>query len=102
MSTDSNGAWVAIKLLQNSSNLDAVGAWIEIKADGRTMSREVTIGGGHAGGSALPEHFGLGNAASGEIRVRWPDGVWSGWSEIEFGSVWTVMKDGDELIQVAY
>jgi hypothetical protein len=36
--------------------------------------RQVTVGGGHAGGQALPLHFGLGAATSAQVRVDWPDG----------------------------
>ena len=30
-------------------NVDAIGAWVEVRAGGRTDVREVTVGGGHAG-----------------------------------------------------
>ncbi len=36
--------------------------------------RQVTIGGGHAGGQALPLHFGLGEATQARVTVHWPDG----------------------------
>ena len=34
----------------------------------------IVIGGGHAGGSAGPLHFGLGSSPEAVLRVRWPDG----------------------------
>lgn len=39
------------------------------------MSREITRGGGHAGGNAGFEHFGLGAADTAFVRVTWPDGA---------------------------
>ena len=36
--------------------------------------QHLTIGGGHAGGQALPLHFGLGDATEVEVTVEWPNG----------------------------
>ena len=43
------GNWIGIELYQNGANLQAIGAWIEVRTATRTYSREVTVGGGHAG-----------------------------------------------------
>jgi hypothetical protein len=73
------GAWVSIRLEQPGPNRDAIGSWIEVRAGGRTTEREVTVGGGHAGGQLGWIHFGLGDADGAEIRVRWPDGELGPW-----------------------
>ena len=73
------GNWLAVELAQDGPNVDAVGSWIEVRSAGRTIAREVTIGGGHAGGELGPSHFGLGVAKDASIRVHWPDGEQSGW-----------------------
>ena len=73
------GNWLAVELAQDGPNADAVGSWIEVRSAGRTLAREVTIGGGHAGGQLGPSHFGLGLAEDAGIRVHWPDGERSGW-----------------------
>jgi hypothetical protein len=73
------GNWLALRLRQPGGNRDAVGAWVEVRAGGRAMRREVTIGGGHAGGQLGWMHFGLGAARDARVRVRWPDGQWSAW-----------------------
>ena len=73
------GNWLAVELAQDGPNVDAVGSWIEVRSAGRTIAREVTIGGGHAGGELGPSHFGLGVAKDARIRVHWPDGERSGW-----------------------
>ena len=44
--------------------------------------REVTIGGGHAGGKTGWWHFGLGEQAETEIRVLWPDGAVGEWQKV--------------------
>jgi hypothetical protein len=43
------------------------------------MEREVTVGGGQAGGQLGWIHFGLGAAERAEIRVQWPDGEAGPW-----------------------
>ena len=73
------GNWLAVELAQDGPNVDAVGSWIEVRSAGRTIAREVTIGGGHAGGELGPSHFGLGVAKDARIRVHWPGGERSGW-----------------------
>ena len=73
------GNWLQLQLRQEGGNRNAVGAWIEVRIGARTLSREVTVGGGHAGGTAGWIHFGVGTAERARVRVQWPDGEWSDW-----------------------
>ena len=73
------GHWLAVDLEQDAANHDAVGAWVEVRAGGLEVEREVTVGGGHASGQLVPLHFGLGAADSTEVRVTWPDGEVGSW-----------------------
>ncbi len=50
------------RLAQDSANRDAIGAWVEVRCAGTVLRREITIGGGHAGGHLGWMHFGLGDA----------------------------------------
>lgn len=95
------GAWVAIALHQPAPNVNAVGAFIELRAQGRSWLREVTVGGGHAGGAAVPEHFGLGRADGAQLRVTWPDGTVSGWAEVPLNRVVDVTRTGDGIAVAA-
>ncbi|WP_424985293.1 CRTAC1 family protein [Microbulbifer sp. S227A] len=79
--TPDPGNALLVSVRQTAANTNAVGAWIEVMANGTTQSREITVGGGHAGGSAGPEHFGLGTASVIRVRVIWPDGNADPWSE---------------------
>lgn len=80
--TESTGNWLSVDLRQDGGNAFAVGAWIELRSGGHIQRQELTVGGGHAGGQALPLHFGLGDALSAEIRVQWPDGTTTDWQEV--------------------
>lgn len=73
--TPGTGHWLAVDLRQPSGNTRAVGARVTVAAGGRSQMQEVTVGGGHAGGQALPLHFGLGTADEVRVRVEWPDGT---------------------------
>jgi hypothetical protein len=76
------GNWVAIRLSQDAPNPDAIGALVEVKVGDRTIEREVTVGGGHAGGQLGWIHFGLGSADGAEVRVLWPNGETGPWLRV--------------------
>ena len=75
----------AVRLRQPAPNVDAVGAWLEVRVGGRTRVHEVTVGGGHAGGQLGWIHFGLGDADAAEVRVQWPDGEVGPWMALAAG-----------------
>ncbi|MCF6190338.1 MAG: CRTAC1 family protein [Cocleimonas sp.] len=81
------GNWIAIKVHQKGSNTRAVGAWIELQANGKIHHREITVGGGHAGGSAVANHFGVGDVKQIKFRVTWPDGEESKWHTKEVNQI---------------
>ncbi len=68
------GNWLAIQLTQPESNLQAVGAWVEVEIGDLIVRKEVTIGGGHAGDQLGWIHFGLGESDQATVSVYWPDG----------------------------
>ena len=79
------GRFIEIQLKQDGPNRNAIGAFVEVKAGGHVMRREITIGGGHASGELGWRHFGLGTASEAEIRVIWPGGHDGGWKKVAAG-----------------
>jgi enediyne biosynthesis protein E4 len=75
--------WVALRLEQPGPNVDAIGARIEVRSGDQVSRREVTIGGGHAGGELGWIHFGLGSASAADVRVTWPDGQVGPWQRVD-------------------
>lgn len=72
--TPETGNWIAVAPQTADGNTRLIGGSIAIKtADGEQM-QQITVGGGHAGGSALPLHFGLGMASEVRVSVARPDG----------------------------
>ena len=86
------GHWLAIDLDQDRPNRDAIGAWVAVKSGNRQAERELTVGGGHASGSATPLHFGLAGATQAQIRVTWPDGEVGPWLPAEADQIVTVRR----------
>ncbi|MEL6167817.1 MAG: CRTAC1 family protein [Pseudomonadota bacterium] len=91
--TQDTGNWVRVELRQNARNTRGIGAWIEVRTKAGVQAREVTVGGGHAGGQAGPVHFGLGPASTAEVRVRWPGADWSDWKMFDANQTLTLRPD---------
>lgn len=68
------GHWLGVDLRQPGGNRNAIGAVVTVTAAGRSQSQQMVVGGGHAGGQALPLHFGLGDGVEAQVEVQWPGG----------------------------
>ena len=90
--TPGAGAWLLVDVIQAGPNRNAVGAFVELRIADRTLTQEITVGGGHAGGVAGPLHFGLGDAETAEIRVIWPDGESGDWQPVEVNQRLTLAR----------
>lgn len=91
------GNWIALRLKQNASNLDAIGAVISVKTGNVTQTRTVRVGGGHASGHLGYVHVGLGVAERAEVRVRWPDGQWSANYRVFANNFIVIGKGADDV-----
>jgi enediyne biosynthesis protein E4 len=76
------GGWLALRLSEPAPNVDAIGAWIEVRIGDTVTRREMTIGGGHIGGQLGFVHVGLGSARDADVRVLWPDGELGPWLHV--------------------
>ncbi len=90
--TEAAGHWLAVSLQQDGANGRGVGSFIEVRTESGAQVREVTIGGGHVSGQAVPEHFGLGDAENAEVRVIWPDGTVGAWEVVGVDRVLRVRR----------
>jgi len=87
------GNWLALSVAQSGPNASAIGAWVEVRVGDQIMRRELTVGGGHAGGQLGWIHFGLGNAAGADVRVAWPGGEIGPWLHLP-ANEFSVVKRG--------
>jgi hypothetical protein len=69
------GNWITVKLIGTTSNRDAIGARVEVKAGDLDQIAEVRSGCCYLSQSDMRLHFGLGTMQKVEaIKVRWPSG----------------------------
>ena len=66
-----------------------------MKVGNRVVQREVTVGGGHAGGQLGWTHFGAGDANSVEVRVQWPDGEMGRWLNVTTNRLTTIERGAE-------
>jgi hypothetical protein len=74
-SSDANRHWLQLRLAGKTSNRSAVGAVVSCHSGARVQSRTVTSSVGYASSSDLTIHFGLGDATTAAVEIRWPSGI---------------------------
>jgi hypothetical protein len=68
--------WLRAKLLAKAGNRDALGAWVDLHAEGKVQRRQVMPTRSYLSQSELPVTFGLGKAAKvDKLVIHWPDGT---------------------------
>lgn len=87
------GNWVEFQVKQPAPNPDAIGGWLEVTLGDKVLRRELTIGGGHAGGQLGWWHFGLGDAAETTAAVIWPDGTRSEWTGLSANGFYVLERN---------
>ena len=89
------GRWLAVRLRQPAPNTNAVGTFVEVRTSGKFITREHTVGGGHASGEMGWMHFGVGDSATAEIRVTFPGAAPGEWQAVDTNSFYDITR-GDE------
>ena len=88
------GNWLGLQLRQTGVNQDAVGARLEVTIGDHVLTRDVLIGGGHAGDQLGWVHIGLGESPVATVRVRWPDGATSEYKDVPANRFVVLDRDG--------
>jgi hypothetical protein len=92
--TEGAGQALQLNVTQDHANRNGIGGWIEVRTGDRVQRREMTVGGGHAGGQLGWWHFGLGASPSAEVRILWPDGEEGPWQAVEPG-FWRIERGAE-------
>ncbi len=67
--------WLRLRLVGRTANRSAIGARVEVVAEGKTQVQEVRSGGSYCSQGELPLTFGLDRRSQAEtVRVHWPGG----------------------------
>jgi hypothetical protein len=67
--------WLKVKLVGTHSNTSAIGATVTAVYGARRQARSVMAASGYLSASDRRLHFGLGNAATADLEIMWPNGV---------------------------
>jgi hypothetical protein len=68
--------WIRLKLVGTKSNRDAIGAWVTVRVNGQTLSRQVMPTRSYLSQSELPVTIGLSDADKVDsIEILWPSGL---------------------------
>ena len=89
------GHWLGVRLRQPAPNTWAVGSWVEVRSGARTVTRELTVGGGHASGDLGWVHFGLGTADTADVRVTFPGAQPGPWMTVGADSYYDITRGDD-------
>jgi len=90
----SGNRWLSIKTVGRSSNRDAIGARLRIKAGSRQQYATVRSGESYLSGNDPRVHFGLGPADEvAELQVRWPSGKEEVFTKIRANQV-LILEEG--------
>jgi enediyne biosynthesis protein E4 len=92
-----NAHWLALRVHQAGPNVDAIGAVVEVQVGDLTYRRELTIGGGHAGGQLTWIHFGLGPSNAARVRVTWPGGEAGPWMSATADTFGVIERGGSAI-----
>lgn len=94
------GNWILVEPRQSGTNTRAVGAFVEARfSDGRILTQEITVGGGHASGEAGPIHFGVGQNDRIELRIIWPNGDISDWQSLDVNAAYEIVR-GENISKI--
>lgn len=67
--------WLMVKLEGSKSNRSAIHSRVTVRYGGRTQTQEVLSQASYYSVNDWRLHFGLGQAATADVEIRWPDGA---------------------------
>jgi hypothetical protein len=85
--------WIKIRPEGTTSNRSAIGARIEVTADGAKQTKEQQSQSSFLSCNDFRMHFGLGNATQADVNVRWPSGQHQTLSALKADQLYTI-KEG--------
>jgi len=90
-------SWLKVKLVGTKSNRSAIGARVMVKAEGSAQTQEVQSQSSFLSCNDFRLHFGLGQAKSAEVKIRWPNGDWQTLADVGVNRLVTV-KEGIGIV----
>ncbi len=97
--TGGNGNhFLNFKLVGRTSNRDAIGARIRVRADGLSQIREIAGAGSYLSQSDLRANFGMGSAIRAQtVEIKWPSGRIQAFSDVQADRFYQIEEGRDML-----
>ena len=95
--TKTKNHWLTLKLTGTRSNRDGIGALVLVKTGDRLQRTMVRSGSSYLSQSDLRAHFGLGQATTADVEIRWPSGTVDRFSAIGSDRIWTAQEGAAKL-----
>ncbi|MCA9121138.1 MAG: CRTAC1 family protein [Planctomycetaceae bacterium] len=93
--------WIRLQLKGTTSNLDAIGAWVEVHTKHGILRRQVMPTRSYLSQSELPVTVGLGSVNSIEqVVIRWPDGSTQELERIGIDELTVIEQPKEQLASV--
>jgi hypothetical protein len=89
--------WIKIRLEGTVSNRSAIGARLEVEANGKKQMKEVQSQSSFLSCNDFRIHFGLGGALLADLAVRWPNGLRQTFSALKADQLYTI-KEGAGIV----
>lgn len=95
-----SGRWLMVRAIDPALHREAYGAVVTIPVGGRTLTRLLQPSDSYLASNDSRLHFGLGDVDRiGEIRVRWPDGLFEAFPAGQLDEVVTLLRGTGRAIQ---
>jgi enediyne biosynthesis protein E4 len=85
--------WLLVKLIGTKTNRAAIGSRVSVEANNRHQLQEVRSGGSFCSQSDLRLHFGLGEAKTARLRVRWLGGAEETFDHVQANRLVVIQED---------
>ncbi len=85
--------WLKVKLVGTKSNRSAIGSRVTVKTEQGTQMQELLSQSSFLSCNDFRLHFGLGDAKSAELLVRWPTGEWQNVGTVKANQLVTVKEN---------
>lgn len=86
------GSWLSIEPRPGGDGRTVLGTRVTATSGGRTQARELHVSPSYASGTLTDLHFGLGDAASARVEVRWPGGDRRVFENVEARHAYTLTR----------
>ena len=90
--TSGKNHWIKIRLVGTISNRTAIGARIELTANGKKLMKELQSQSSFLSCNDFRLHFGLGGAHTADVSVRWPNGQRQSLTGLKADQLYTIKE----------